>query len=489
MVGFRPVRVVSVSSECAPLAKTGGLADVCAALPRALRALGHDPLLYLPYYRSLRRQNLPTSPLPGLSDRTVQLGPRTVRFAVLAARLPGDELPVHLVDCPEFFDRDGLYGSEPDEQLRFAALCHAALIATHQLGQRPDVFHAHDWQAALLPLLVRSSYAWSHVVARVPTLLTIHNLNYQGQLPLERAGSLGLPHDVLPLIHEAQHPAGFVNLLLSGIAHADAVSTVSPTYAEEIQTPEFGAGLDSVLRARRERLVGILNGADPGWDPSNDALIEATYDAQSLERKAINRRTLLQETGLAPAEREVAVFGIVSRLASQKGFDLLQDCLPRLLSQADARVVILGSGEPRYEQFFAQLQAQHQGRVCFYRGFHERLAHRIEAGADIFLMPSRYEPCGLNQMYSLLYGTVPVVRAVGGLADTVRPWNRSTGHGNGFLFGPFEPEALWRALVECLRTYDHPEEWRRLQRNGMAADFSWSHQAARYVALYQRLAG
>lgn len=485
---FARVKVLSVSSELVPFAKTGGLADVCAALPRALRAQGHEVRCYLPLYKQIKRDGLTLTPVPELKNLDCVLGQRTIRFSVVATVLPGSDVPVHLVDCPPLFHRDGIYTSDADEALRFVLLCHAALIASHRSGFAPDIVHAHDWQAGLLPLLLDTSYRWSSFLAGAKSVLTIHNLNYQGRCPTTMLDSLGLPEAAYSRLHQDNLRAGFINLLLTGILYADALTTVSPTYAREIQTEEFGAGLHQYLSARSDRLFGLLNGVDDSWDPRNDALIPATYDSESLDRKALNREALLARMGLMPAAREVAVFGIVSRLAAQKGFDLLLETLPRLFSQADARLVVLGSGEPRYEAFFTQLQRQQPGRVGFYRGFSNELAHLIEAGADIFLMPSRYEPCGLNQMYSLRYGTVPLVRRVGGLADTIQPWDRLSGEGNGFSFRPFTPEAFWDAMVETLRAYDDPAQWCRIQRNGMAADFSWGLQARRYAALYERLA-
>ncbi|MFN7965114.1 MAG: glycogen synthase [Acidobacteriota bacterium] len=488
MLALARVKVLSVSSELVPFAKTGGLADVCAALPRALRQQGHELQVYLPLYKQIKRDGLVLTPLPELQNLECVLGRDTVRFSVVATVLPDSDVPVHLIDCPPMFHRDGIYTSDDDETLRFVLLCHAALIASHRLGFAPGIVHAHDWQASLLPLLLDTTYRWSSFLAGARSVLTIHNLNYQGRCPAAMLGSLGLPESAHARLHQDNLRAGFINLLLTGILHADVLTTVSPTYAHEIQTEEFGAGLHPYLAARRDRLFGILNGVDDTWDPAHDALIPATFGIESIDRKTLNRDALLSKTGLRPAPPDVAVFGIVSRLASQKGFQLLQDTLPRLFLQADARLVVLGSGEPRFEEFFSQFQQQQPGRVCFYRGFSNELAHLIEAGADIFLMPSRYEPCGLNQMYSLRYGTVPLVRRVGGLADTVRAWDPTTGQGNGFLFDAFTPEAFWDALVDTLRAFDDPAQWRQIQRNGMAADFSWGRQAQRYGALYERLA-
>jgi starch synthase len=483
------MRILSVASEFAPLAKTGGLADVGAALPRALVAAGHEVVAALPLYRQSVLDRVAIEAVPELNDLDVRLGSRSVRFAVRRGQLAGGGPVLWLVDAPEMFHRNAIYSSDPDETLRFALLCHASLIACHRLNFWPDVVHAHDWQAALLPLLLRTSYAWEPQLERARTVLTIHNLEYQGRAPAELASSLGLPARAIGLLHQDELRAGRVNLLLTGIQYADAITTVSPRYSEEIQTPQYGAGLDRALIARRGALLGILNGVDADWNPATDRLIPERYDADTLERKSVNRRVLLEKTGLDPADRSAPVLGLVSRLASQKGIELLFEPLQQLFDQTDARLVVLGSGEARYEQFCSELQWQHRGKICFYKGFNNSLAHLIEAGADLFLMPSRFEPCGLNQMYSQLYGTVPLVRRVGGLADTVTEWDPATGQGTGFLFEAYDSEALWRALTRALRVYDDSSAWRRIQLNGMRQNFSWKRSAEQYLALYQQLVG
>jgi starch synthase len=356
------------------------------------------------------------------------------------------------------------------------------------MGWAPDVFHVNDWQTALVPLLLRSRYAWDQLFARTKTLLTIHNLGYQGAFSSDIVRHLDLgPHS--HLLHQDDQRAGVVNFLKHGLLFADLLSTVSPTYAREIQTGSYGFGLDEVLYARREKLVGILNGVDyTEWNPQTDVHIAQRYSERSLYRKEKNKVVLHEKLGLA-YDKDAPLCGIVSRLSHQKGFDLLFDSLPAFLARTNLRLAVLGSGEPDLEGFFTGMQHRFPGRVCFWRGFNNELAHMIEAGSDLFLMPSRYEPCGLNQMYSLKYGTVPVVRRTGGLADTVEPWNAISGEGTGFVFDHFTSEGLLWALSVAITTFADRKNWIALMKNGMGRDYSWAHQAREYVATYERLAG
>jgi starch synthase len=481
------LRILFVTSELDPFAKTGGLADVSAALPRHLRRRGHDVRVVLPLYQRIAESKHTLTRIDAASGIALQLGPLRYVFDTLAAPLPDSDVPVYLVHCPALYARPSIYTGDPDEHIRFLLLSRAALEISQRLGFAPDVVHCNDWQTGLLPLLLRTHYGWDRLFADTKTVLTIHNLMYQGNFGaaiLPETGLAGSAH----LLHQEELRAGRIGFLLHGIMYAGVLTTVSPTYAREIQTPALGAGLDQYLRARADHLVGILNGVDDAWDPATDTLIPHRFTADDLAPKEQDKRALLESLGLDYTPR-VPVLGIVSRLAGQKGLDLVGEVMPYLLANWALRLVVLGSGEGRLEQMFAALQARNPGKVCFYNGFKNELAHLIEAGADIFLMPSRYEPCGLNQMYSLRYGTVPVVRNTGGLADTVQQYNPATGAGTGFVFDHFTSDGLRWATEAALRTYDDAAAWRRLQRAGMAQDFSWARQTRIYEELYRVLTG
>jgi starch synthase len=370
--------------------------------------------------------------------------------------------------------------------LRFAFLSRAAIEACQHMRWSPHVFHVNDWHTALVPLYLRTVYAWDRLFERTRTVLTLHNNAYQGIFPSSVAGDLGLANESRRL-HQEDWNAGRINFLKTGILYATALTSVSRTYAHEIQGEELGMGLQHLLRGRDDHLFGILNGVDTAeWNPATDALIPHRFSAGDLAGKARMKSALLQKAGLPPAHG-APVVGIVSRLTAQKGFDLLHDAMTVFLQREDMRMVVLGSGEERFEQWFEWLVKNFPNKVAYKKGYDNELAHWIEAGADIFLMPSRYEPCGLNQMYSMAYGTVPVVRRTGGLADTVSPWNAQTREGTGFLFDAYDSQAFFDALQRALRAFRDPEQWTRLVQNGMAQDFSWEKQIQRYVDLYRRL--
>jgi starch synthase len=483
-----PLRICFVSSEVAPLAKSGGLGDVSAALPRFLHGDGHDVRVFLPFYSVIDTRELVLYPVEFIRNVEIPFGGRSLRFTAYTTRLPGSDLAVYPIHCPELYDRPSLYTFDPDEHLRFAMLSRAAIASCQHMGFSPEVVHCNDWHAALIPLYLRSVYAWDWLFRRTKTLLTIHNIGYQGVFSAGTIAELGLGGHERRLDPDDLRQ-GRINFLKTGILHADAVTTVSPTYAREIQTDAYGMGLAGLLRARRQSVVGILNGVDYGeWDPRTDVHLPVPYSIDDLSGKHRNKELLLAELGL-PHESGVPVIGMVTRLTVQKGVDLLFDALPGALRKHDFRLVVLGSGDPKYEQFFEGLQASLPSRVRFYRGYHNALAHRIEAACDMFLMPSQYEPCGLNQMFSLRYGTVPIVRRTGGLADSVEPYDPAAGSGTGFVFEPFTPEALQSALEQALATYRDAAAWRQLMRRGMSRDFSWPAQGRRYVELYERLRG
>ena len=464
------MRILMVASEAAPFAKTGGLADVIMALPRALVRLGHAVDVILPWYRGVPEGN--------------RAGVVTVMDGSASRETRIDSVTSHgvrtlFVEHPAYFDRDHLYGpggvDYPDNAARFAFLSRAALAWADQGIHSYDLIHAHDWQAGLIPVLHRG-----------PVVFTIHNLAYQGLFGAEWLPRIGLGRELLSV--DALEFWGRFSFLKGGIVFSRLVTTVSPRYATEIQTQEFGFGFDGILRSRGADLAGILNGIDyDEWNPATDRYVGVPYDAAHLDRKRVAKRQLLELIGLPSGERGLdrPVVGMVSRLVDQKGFDLLARSIDDLL-RMDAAYVLLGSGDRRHEEQWQALAAAHPDRVAVRIGFNEALAHQIEAGADLFLMPSRFEPCGLNQMYSLRYGTVPVVRAVGGLFDTVQNVDLPTGTGTGFAFHPYTPAALVETLRQAIRTYHDRGAWRRIQAAGMGLDLSWETSARRYVEVYER---
>ena len=474
------MNVLFVASEMAPFAKTGGLADVVAALPKYLASAGHDVRVVLPLYDTVDTKK---ATFDWVMDLEIPLGAHRYQTKIFRV---GNAPIVYFVHCPALYARGRLYTSDADEHRRFLTLSYAALLLCQRLDFSPDVLHCHDWQTALLPMIVKTLFAKDRRFARTRTLLTIHNLMYQGSFPVSIGPDTNLG-SVSHLFHQDLMKAGRVNFLLQGILYADGVSTGSPTYAREIQTAEHGAGLDGYLRARSSTVIGILNGGDyDEWSPERDRYIPHRYSASDLAGKEADKEHLLTSLGL-PYVPGVPVFGVVSRLVGQKGFGLLGGVMPDLLRRHGFQLVVLGSGEPALEDMFARLQRAFPRQVCFYNGFKNDLAHMIEAGADMFVMPSRYEPCGLNQLYSLRYGTVPIVHRTGGLADTVHNWDPRTGRGNGFAFEHHDDAGLRWAIQAALATYRRPEHWRRLVDNGMAEDFSWSRQGKLYELVYNRL--
>ena len=482
------MKVCLVTSEAHPLAKTGGLGDVSSALARQLHRRGHDVRLFLPLYSSILDQSREMVPVEFLRDVPIAVGGRTVTFTAFTTPLPGSKLSIYLVHCPTLYDRPAIYTGDPDEHLRYAFLSRAAIESCQRMGWGPDIFHCNDWHTALIPLYLKSVYRWDSLFRATRSVLTLHNVGYQGVFPAHVLPDLGLAEHA-HLLHQGDLRAGRVGFLKNGILHADALTTVSPTYAREIQTAEHGFGLHPELVSRRRSLVGILNGVDyDEWSPETDPLIPHRYSADRLEDKEKNKRALLEAAGL-PYAPSRACLGVISRLTHQKGLDLVIETIPGLLGRLDLSLVALGAGESRAEESFEGLSHAFPENVRFYRGHNHPLAHLVEAGADFFLMPSRYEPCGLNQMYSLRYGTVPVVRKTGGLADTVKLFDPATGDGTGIVFEHFAPDALRWAIELGVSLFRDGEAWTRIRRNGMAQDFSWERQIGQYESLYRRLAG
>ena len=474
--------VLIIGSEAQPFAKTGGLADVLGALPSALARLGWDATVAIPRYRGVSAG----TPLEAF---TVTVGGFARDVAFSEAPL-ADGARALLIDCPDLYYREALYGvgnsDYPDNARRFAFLVRAALEFAARHNPAPSVVHAHDWQAGLAPVYLRTLYAAHPTLAGMPSVTTIHNLAYQGVFPPDWLPRLDLGWELFTL--DRLEFWGRLSFLKGGITDADLVTTVSPRYAEEIQTPDLGFGFDGILRARQADLAGILNGIDTHeWDPAHDRFLPKPFDAGDLSGKMDAKVALLRRYGLATddAARTRPLVGMVSRMVDQKGFDLIA-ALADDLTRVDATFVVLGTGEARYQDLWRGLAAAHPERIGARIGFDESLAHLIEGGADIFLMPSRFEPCGLNQMYSMRYGTVPVVHAVGGLADTVRDYTPRRAKPTGFVFHEYSPEALLEALGRALTLFADPRKWRAVQVAGMQQDFSWDRSAREYVKIYER---
>jgi starch synthase len=475
------MRIAFVASEANPYVKTGGLADVAAALPKVLARRGHDVALIMPRYG-----------LHAVVERAQPLElwvPVPFDYRTDYAQIyhdPEAEVPTFFVDNPRYFVRDskGPYG-ESDDPERFAWFCRAACETIRRLGDPPDIVQCNDWMTGLVPAHMHATFASDPYWTATGSLLTIHNLAFQGLFDPADIGKYGFPPDTY------QTEGGFefhgsASMLKAAILSADMVSTVSPRYAQEIQTPEFGFKMDGLLRARSRDLVGILNGVDyENWDPVHDPYIAAHFSVDDIEGKQTCKRDLLNRFGL-PVEMRRPVFGIVSRLSDQKGIDLVAQSVLRLV-EAGAYFVQLGSGASEYENLFQRLRDTWPHLIGTYRGYNDPLAHAIEAGADFFLMPSRFEPCGLNQIYSLRYGTVPVVRATGGLDDTIQHFDRASRSGNGFKFYEYRADRLIETIYEGLLVYRQQELWTTLQRNGMLADFSWDRSATEYEALFAEI--
>jgi starch synthase len=481
-----PLKICVATAELAPLAKAGGLADVCSALAAFFDRRGHDARLLMPLYSTVDTGEIEIAPIASLQNRRASFGTHTVTWSIDTTVLPGTGARIYLLRCPELYDRGRIYTEDEDEHLRFLLLSQAALAMCRHMRFAPDIFHCHDWHAALVPLYLKSVHARNRLFAKTRTMLTIHNLGYQGVFDARVLGDLGLDGAEVGL-DQKDLRQGYINFLKTGVLHADLLTTVSPTYAREIQQPEYGMGLDDLLRRRSGSLVGILNGVDyDEWNPETDPLIPENYSLHNMAGKGTCKGELLEESELE-ADLERPLVGMIARLTPQKGIDLIEQAMPDILGSRSFSLVVLGSGDGRYERFFESLQRAFPGRVAFRSGYDNPLAHRIEAGSDLFLMPSHYEPCGLNQMYSLRYGTVPVVRLTGGLADSVQHYDPESGQGDGIVFRDYDANGLRWALETALDLYGNRQAWRQIVRNGMRKDFSWDHQGEEYVSLFRRL--
>ncbi|NDD64331.1 MAG: glycogen synthase GlgA [Acidobacteria bacterium] len=479
------MRVLFVTSEVFPYSKTGGLGDVAGALPQALHRLGCDIAVVTPRYSgSGARPGDVISRSVGelvLTDLAVPFGGGHRIAAVW--RDYRDGVPIYFIEHDDYFGRGYIYGSGDFDAERFAFFSRAALELARRIGAPPDLIHCHDWQTGFVPAYLATTLAGDQFFARTGSLFTIHNLAYQGIFSPALLGHFGLGHQAFERGMEFHRAA---NAMKAGLSFSTALSTVSPRYAQEIQTPEFGNQLDGLLRWRRNDLIGILNGVDyDEWNPATDQALAANFTADSPAGKRECKRDLLARYHL-PADPDRPVIAIVSRLTAQKGLDLVAAAIWRILDTG-ARFILLGSGDSQYEGFFQHVRDSRPDQVGVYFGFNTALSHQIEAGADLFLMASAYEPCGLNQMYSLRYGTVPIVRGVGGLDDSVQDFDLATLSGNGFKFHGYSADRLLEKVYEALLVYYEPDVWRRLQLNGMREDFSWERSARRYLEAYHQI--
>jgi starch synthase len=477
------MHIAFAASECVPFSKTGGLADIVGALPRALASLGHQVSVYVPRYRQTK-----------LDDPQTVVGSITVpfddkyRFCSVVTAGASAGVRYYFVDYPPYFDREGLYGTPAgdytDNAERFSLFSRAVIEASKVLGV-PHIFHCHDWQTALIPIMLRTLYVEDPAFQETGTVFTIHNMGYQGLFPSEILPLLMLPWDLLTITK--MEFFGQVNFLKGALVYSDFITTVSRKYSQEIQTTEYGFGLEGVLRGRSSTVSGIVNGVDyDEWSPQTDKFIVAKYSPQDLSGKQKCKQDLLTAFGVTEADPKLPVIGIVSRFAAQKGFDLISQIMDRL-AREKMIVVVLGTGDKTYEDMFQRLHKQFPNKIAIKIAYDNAIAHKIEAGADMFLMPSRYEPCGLNQIYSLKYGTVPIVRATGGLDDTIEPWDARTGKGTGFKFAEYTGQALLATIKQALLAYSDQSSWQALMRNGMARDFSWGASAREYGKIYGRV--
>jgi starch synthase len=479
------LKVLFLASEVMPFVKTGGLADVSGALPIALKHQGIDVRVMMPFYRLIKEGAYKTRTL--IKDLAVPFGERLLKASIFESDIGGD-IPVYLVDREDMFDRPNLYGNSKgdyyDNLERFSFFAHSALKTVQGLGFKPDIIHCHDWQTGLVPALLKGPYKQAIGLSNTATVFTIHNIGYQGIFTPEKLSVTGLPGP------QFFHPEGLeywgsISLLKAGIIYSDAVTTVSPTYATEILAHDYGLGMEGVVLGRKTSLHGILNGIDYNeWDPSRDSHLVASYSPKTIGEKKQCKAALIKEVGLRHSMLGRPLIGMVSRLDNQKGLDILVKSLEAVL-KLDTTLVILGSGDEKIEEALKKAADQHPDRVAMHSGFNNPLAHHIMAGADMLLVPSRYEPCGLTQMYALKYGTVPIVRATGGLNDTIDQFDENTMTGNGFKFETYDSEALLDALKHAVELYKDKKTWKKLMLNGMKSDFSWDRSAEEYIKIYE----
>lgn len=488
------LNILFVSSEVAPFAKTGGLADVASALPKAMFDLGHDFRVIMPKYGVINERKFTLREVIRLKDIVIPMGNRAFVASVKSAFLPNTKVQVYFLDYKPYFEREDLYTDPnthqdyPDNAERFAFLCYGVIETLKLLHWEPHVIHCNDWQTGLIPLLINTTYRNNPFLQKSRTLFSIHNLAYQGNFPASILPTIGLSQELFFPGSNVEFWGQF-SYLKTGLMYSDMLSTVSPTYAQEIQSgSESGCGMEGILSARSADLVGILNGIDyDTWNPETDEIIPYKYSCNNSAGKLQNKKVLAEKNNLE-FNPDIPMIGMISRLADQKGFDLVADTIEQMMG-FNLQMIILGTGEEKYHRLFLSLAKRYPGKIAVNLRFDNEMAHLIIAGADIFLMPSRFEPCGLTQLYSLRYGTVPVVRRTGGLADTVLDVNDSSENGNGFVFDEYDGQKMIKAIQRALEAYQDQKLWSKISKKGMRQNHSWSASAEEYVKLYTRTAG
>jgi len=481
------MKIAFASSEIFPYAKTGGLADVAGSLPIELKKLGHDVKVFMPKYNLIDEEKNGLEYQWDIGEMPIRIDGRVHQVHVHKSLLPDSEVEVYFIDCPFYFHRGQIYTENWDEDERFILFQKGVIEVIQRLKYQPDILHCNDWQTALIPLMLRDNYKWDRLFDNTATVFTIHNVAYQGRFSKEAFHKAEIEYKYF-LDGGVSEYEGAVNFMKTAIYSADAINTVSENYARELLTPEYGEGMNAFLSLRKNDFFGILNGVDYAiWNPETDKHIPFHYNAEDLTGKKENKKYLLDKLNL-PYNPKIPVIGIVSRMVSQKGFDIVADGIEDLV-KLEAQWVILGSGEQKYQEMFTYLNKSLPGKFVSYIGYNNDLAHLIEAGTDIFLMPSKFEPCGLNQIYSLKYGTVPVVRKTGGLADTVLDWNEYLTQGleigTGYSFWDYNAPALVHSVQRAVNDFQLKEVWQKIQLNGMKQDYSWQKSAVKYIELYE----
>jgi starch synthase len=483
------MNIAFISSEAVPFIKTGGLADVAGFFPQILEKLGCKVKVFLPLYSSINQKDFSLTRRTDIGEINITIADKSHIVNLYQSVLPGSTVEVNFIDCPYYFNRLSVYTNDPDEDQRFILFSKGIMEFLIKLNWSPDVIHCNDWQSGLIPIYIKDNYKHHQVFAKTKTLFTIHNIGYQGKFPYSALVNANLNHNYFftegPVVTDNNF-----SFLKTGIWFSDIITTVSETYAKEILTPEFGSGLENILLFRKDSLYGILNGVDYSlWNPETDSYIPFNYSRDNILGKLKNKKYLLERFNLNFSVN-IPLIGIISRFASQKGFDIFAEAVPDLML-LNAQWIILGSGEEKYESLFKTIAGYYPRKVVSNIGFNEELSHLVEAGSDIFLMPSHYEPCGLNQIYSLKYGTVPVVRKTGGLADTVRDWDElrysGNNNGNGFSFFEYSAHALKLSVRRAVDTFQHKDTWEKIQLNGMRDEFSGNNSAVKYLKLYEKL--
>jgi starch synthase len=483
------MRIAFVSSEAVPFVKTGGLADVAGALPKALQNLGCEVKVFIPKYLNINETYFDLQYRNDIGEILIKVAGNVRVVKIYQGKLPDSNVIIIFIDCPYYFHRETIYTNDNDEDERFILFCKGVIETMCIENYAPDIIHCNDWQTGLIPLYIKDNYKWDPLFSKTKTLFSIHNIGYQGRFPK----SSMLKADLNETYYFKEGPVEIDNnlsFLKTGLWFADIITTVSETYSKEILTPEYGSGLENALILRRNSLYGILNGVDYStWDPARDIYLPFHYSNENLTGKLENKKYLLDHFNLKYDEH-IPLLGIISRLSSQKGFDIFSEVLPELI-KLNAQWIIIGTGEEKYEDMFRSLAINFPNKVASYIGFNNELSHLVEAGSDMFVMPSHYEPCGLTQIYSLKYGTVPIVRKTGGLADTIQDWDELSyqgfDSGDGFSFYDYSGYALYSSVKRGVDTFPHKDTWKKIQQNGMHKDFSWDNSAKKYVQLYEKL--